>query len=134
MKRMMFVGALLVAGLAAGCSSTQTCDSDAQKCDSSKQCDISKCDKDASNCDKSACTKKADCASESDCKDGASKCGDCKDGAMCEKCAAHAGAKLPCPECKPGQPCCAKCAAKMTEHTQVCADCKDGAKCAKCAA
>ncbi len=61
------------------------------------------------------------CSTTSACKDGGScradkgaqahMCPDCKDGKMCEKCAAEGQAKA-CPDCKDGKMC-AACKAKQ---------------------
>ncbi len=72
--------------------------------------------------------------------------GDCKDACPMKACD-HANAALPCPNCQPGKPCCAKCAAKMAEtcpdciakktsgeSAHACPDCKDGKMCAQCEA
>ena len=67
----------------------------------------------------------------------------CADKPSCTATACtHENTAFKCPNCKPGEPCCAGCAKKAAEMcpdckgkaAMACPDCKDGKMCAKCEA
>ncbi len=88
----MVAGAMLVSAMMVGCKSTQ--------------------------CRDGACTDKVACKGECDgnCEGKGDCAGACKDVAC-----SHMNAKIDCPNCKPGEPCCANCEKKMKA---ACPDCK----------
>ncbi len=100
MKRMMFVGCVMVAGLLGGCESTQTV--------GDKDCTAAKCT------DGQACT--------------AEQMAECKERGSCDKDGAKCATKAACPGCKDGKVC-AKCAAKKAQACADCTDGKACAKC-----
>ena len=81
------------------------------------------------------------CAS-TQCRDGDSCGGDCKDACCMTECN-HENSTFECPNCEPGKPCCANCAKKMgemcpdcaaNESASACTGCEEGKTCAKCQA